>query len=219
MAVTLVDPSVTREKLRRDLELWKANADRNARGWLLLGYDDERLSLELAFLGALATSAGSGPLPIVACAVRLTYENYDLWPPSLTFIDALTREPAKPHVVAVVPTPEGPRNVLIDGHPLTQKPFLCLPGIREYHSHPQHTGDDWLLHRAAGEGSLSVICDRIWRLMTKNIAGLQVVIQAQPGWPLRALLQIMIAQNVEGVFAGNPSMNPGVRGDELIKVA
>lgn len=219
MAVTLVDPSVTREKLRRDLELWKANTDRNARGWLLLDYDEERLSLELAFLGSLAISAGSGPLPVVACAIRLTYENYDLWPPSLTFIDALTREPTKPHVAAVIPTPEGLRNVLIDGHPLTQKPFLCLPGIREYHSHPQHTGDDWLLHRAGGEGSLSVICDRIWRFMTKNIGGLQVVIQAQPGWPLRALLQIMITQNIEGASAGNPSMNLSVRGDELSKVA
>jgi hypothetical protein len=219
MSANLVDPDVTREKFRSDFERWTAIPDRNARGWLLLDYNEEQFSLEIAFLGALSISSGSAPLPIVACAIRLTYENYDLWPPSLTFIDAFTRQPAKPHVAAVVPTPEGPRNVLIENHPATQRPFLCLPGIREYHSHPQHTGDDWLLHRGSGAGSPSVVCERVWRFMTKNIAGLQVVIQAQPGWPLRALLQVLVAQNVEAAPTGVPSSGPGNRAGELIKVA
>jgi hypothetical protein len=40
-------------------------------------------------------------------------------------------------------------------------PFLCLPGIREYHDNPAHSGDSWLLHRASGEGSLAFILDKI----------------------------------------------------------
>jgi hypothetical protein len=194
---TLVDPEVTRKKLRRDFELWQANATRQERGWLLLDYDEEALSVEIAFLGALSISVGSGPLPIVAAAIRLTYENYDIWPPSLTFIDPFTRQPAKPHLAAVNSTHQGPQNLIVDGHPATQKAFLCLPGIREYHTHPQHTGDDWLLYRSSAAGSLSVISERIWRFMVKNIAGLQVVLQAKAGWPLQAVIQMLIVQNVE----------------------
>src|SRR5258706_394570 len=82
----------------------------------------------------------------------LDYTNYALWPPSLTFIDPRTREPASPAVRAPATTPAGVRDALVDGHPDTGRPFLCLPGIREYHNHPQHTGDDWLLHRAVGAG-------------------------------------------------------------------
>ena len=122
--------------------------------------------MELALLVGLATSA-AGLLPIVVCAIRLTYENYDLWPPSLTFIDIFSREPSPPHIRALLATPQGMTDVLIDGHPSIDRTFLCLPGIREYHSHPQHTGDDWLLHRPMQEGSISTISERLWRMMAK----------------------------------------------------
>lgn len=204
MIPVLVDPIVSREKFQREFDLWKANSKSAERGWLLLNYDNTELTIELAFIASIAMSSGSSFLPIIACGVRLTYENYDLWPPSLTFIDVVSREPQKPHVGAIVQTTGGPQNLVIDGHPTTHRPFLCLAGIREYHTHPQHTGDDWLLHRAAHEGSVSTICDRIWRLMVKNIMGLQVNMQALPLWPLRAQLQIAIAQgDVDAVLAAN----------------
>jgi len=194
MASTIVDRDVTCRKVQRELDLWKANSQHQERGWLLLGYTEAVPSIELAFLAKVATSIDAGFLPVVVCTIRLTYENYDLWPPSLTFIDMFTRQPSRPHVRAFVSTPEGPRDVLIDGHPATNQPFLCLPGIREYHSHPQHTGDDWLLHRAAREGSISTICERIWRLMARNVVGLGVTVQGLPSWPLQAQLSIQLAQ-------------------------
>ncbi|RJP18310.1 MAG: hypothetical protein C4529_12825 [Deltaproteobacteria bacterium] len=211
MSTTLVDVDVTRRKVQRELELWKTNSRHQERGWLLLTYDDVIPSVEVAFLAKITTSTGSGPLPVVVCAIRLTYENYDLWPPSLTFIDMFSRQATVPHVRAFLSTHEGPRNVLVDGHPTTSRPFLCLPGIREYHSHPQHTGDDWLLHRSAHEGSISTICERIWRLMAKNIVGLGVSMQTLPGWPLKAQLGIQLVQGgvTEGAVAvlGAPSQS------------
>ncbi|MFL5562030.1 MAG: putative metal-binding protein [Gemmatimonadaceae bacterium] len=203
MTATLVDPAVTREKFQREYALWDAYPHRAERGWVLLAYEPAQLAIEIAFMGQLTLSVGSSPLPIVACAIRLTYENYDLWAPSLTFIDPFTRRPVKPHLAAVMLTPGGLRNVLIDAHPTTRLPFLCLPGIREYHSHPQHTGDDWLLHRAMSEGSLSNICERIWRLMVTNIVGLTVAVQALPTWPLQAQLEIQIAQSGPMGIAGS----------------
>ncbi len=199
MSLTLVDPEVTARKFAEELALWKAHGDLTKRGWIILREDFVQPSLELALLARLATSVGVSHLPVVVCAIRLTYENYDLWPPSLTFIDVFAREASYPHVRAFLSTPEGPRDVLIDGHPSSNQPFLCLPGIREYHVHPQHTGDDWMIHRASKEGSISTIADRIWRMMARNVVGFGVSVQALPLFPLRAQVAIQVAQGeIEG---------------------
>lgn len=210
--VILVDPEISRTKFRRELELWLANAAHRQRGWVLLHHDVTDLTAELAFLGKVSISSGSSPLPIVVCAIRLRYDNYDLWPPSLTFIDAFSGEPARPHVRALMPVPHGSQNVLIDAHPTTGLPFLCVAGVREYHSHPQHNGDSWLLHRAAGEGSLSTVCDRVWRYMARNVLGLSIQVQGLPTMPLQAQLVIALTQvlAVEGspVIEGGGSPPP-----------
>lgn len=191
---TLVDPEISRQKLRGDVERWQANALHRKRGWILLQYSEEQLCVELAFLARVSINSGSGPLPIVVCAVRLTYENYDLWAPSLTFIDAFTRDPAMPHVRAFKGTPLGHRDLLINGHPDTGRPFLCVPGVREYHTHPQHTGDNWLLYRERGDGTISTICDRLWRFMARNVIGVRLQVQTLPTWPLQAQIQITLSQ-------------------------
>jgi hypothetical protein len=188
----LVDLRVTRRKFERELAHWRAHAPHQERGWLLLDCDPQVPSVEIAFLAPIAIS--SGFLPAAACAIRLTYENYDLWPPSLTFIDALTRQPTMPHVRAYQPGPQGPRDAVVNGHPHTGLPFLCLRGIREYHWHPQHSGDDWLLYRSVGEGTMTTICDRVWQFMVQNIVGLNVVIQALPTMPFGAQLRVSLAQ-------------------------
>ncbi|MHB1863805.1 MAG: putative metal-binding protein [Gemmatimonadaceae bacterium] len=204
MSSALVDPVVSRRKLHRDYERWKAHSQHAERGWVLLDYNEDALMVELAFLTRASISSGSVPLAVVACAVRLSYDNYDIWPPSLTFIDAIGRLPiALPHVQALQPGPTGPKNVLIAAHPETGLPFLCVPGIREYHTHPQHSGDSWLLYRSRGEGSLSTVCDRIWHYMARNVFGFTIQIQALPQWPLRAQFVLALAQGE--VQGANPS--------------
>ena len=53
-------------------------------------------------------------------------------------------------------------------------PFICIPGIREYHNHPAHTGDSWLLHRRDGEGTLGFIVDKLYEYGISGIACYQV---------------------------------------------
>ncbi len=172
----LVPLAVSRSKLERELELWRVNSAVYRRhGWLLLDVDD--LTVDVGFVARVAV--GDMQLPIFTAAIRLRYDNYDLWPPSLTFIDPSSGAAAVPTVQAPDRVDGQIRNVLL-GLPGTGQPFLCLPGLREYHHHPQHTGDDWLLHRAAGEGSLAVICDRVWRRMARNVVGLSVQMQSLP---------------------------------------
>jgi hypothetical protein len=169
---------VSEAKLAAELADWEANASiYRRRGWLLL--DRGPLTVEVAFLASVPL-VGIYTIPVITACIRLDYSNYDLWPPSLTFLDPRTRQPANPAVRAPATGPAGVRDALVDGHPDTGRPFLCLPGIREYHNHPQHTGDDWLLHRATGAGRLAVICERIWQRMVRNVVGLNVTVQALP---------------------------------------
>jgi Predicted metal binding domain len=189
--LTLVPLAVSAAKLAAELMDWDTNADLYARrGWLLL--ERGELHVVVAFI-APVTLVGDVTIPVITACVRIDYTNYDLWAPSVTFVDPRTREPARPAVRAPYPEADGPRDSLIDGHPITGRPFLCLPGIREYHEHPQHSGDDWLLHRASGAGRLAVISERIWQRMVRSVMGLQVMVQALPA-PIGTQVQVGLAQ-------------------------
>ena len=52
--------------------------------------------------------------------------------------------------------------------------------MREYHSHFEHSGDDWLLYRGQGLGTLAQLCDVLWRLTTATVVGLNFVAQRIP---------------------------------------
>jgi hypothetical protein len=176
--VIVVDPEVTRVKFERELELWRENEETyRRRGWILLA--ENELAVEIGFLGRL--SIGGGPIPAMTACVRIDFTNFDLEPPSVEFIDPFTGEYASPPVQALVDTAEGPRDLVVHSHPDTNRPFFCVPGIRQYHNHPQHSGDSWLLHRETHEGSLATICDRIWRAMARNLLGVNIQVQTLPG--------------------------------------
>lgn len=87
---------------------------------------------------------------------ELDFSNFDLWPISVRFVEPFKRQPYTPKTMPTMlirSQPGGPAP-LIQFHSEEDTPFLCLQGVREYHSHPAHTGDDWLLHRGKGEGTL-----------------------------------------------------------------
>lgn len=184
----LVDPNVSRAKLTRELDAWSRNeADYRRKGWIILRADVADLIVDVAFLALIPM--GGTQVPIVVPSIRLDYRNYDLWPPSLTFIDPFTGRPApSPLNEAWLPDQDGqPRNVLMTN--AAGKQFLCFPGTREYHEHPDHDGDVWALYRDDRRGSVAVICDRVWSMMTSAVAGIQmqmqpVLLAPSPGLPL-----------------------------------
>lgn len=175
----LVDPATSRKKLRRELTVWREHeVDYRRRGWILLRTDD--LVVEVAFLTLIPM--GSTNIPVVAPTIRLEYDNYDLWPPSLTFIDIFSGRPSEsPLDKAWVDGPDGPRNVLIRNP--VGKQFICFPGTREFHEHPDHDGDSWELYRGSGHGRLAVICDRIHSSLTALVAGVQIQMQTSLVYP------------------------------------
>jgi hypothetical protein len=129
------------------------------------------------------------PAPIVF-AVSLDFTNYDLEPPSIKFIDPLngnfiTTKEMQVNFYQVInsmpqiPIPGMPPmqfkhpQVILMGAPNDQ-PFLCIPGVREYHEHPAHTGDSWFLHRTQGEGKLGFLIDQLYNHSIPFVRGYNV---------------------------------------------
>jgi hypothetical protein len=84
-----------------------------------------------------------------------------------------------------VPVPMMGGLMIVEHQPLLQDygpdeiPFLCLPGVREYHEHPGHSGDAWELHRRNGAGSLVRLVDVVRTYAVDPVAGWQVNLTPQ----------------------------------------
>lgn len=105
------------------------------------------------------------PSPIVF-AVRINFTNYDVEPPSIVFINPFTGKLVRRDQVpigffqATKSNPLQPIDLLQGNGDMV--PFFCIPGIREYHNHPAHSGDFWFLYRKNGEGTLPFILDQLY---------------------------------------------------------
>jgi hypothetical protein len=111
---------------------------------------------------------------VVGFAIRINFSNYDLEPPSVTFIDLYTEEPILernkiPFAFLQFANPFQPQDLVQGGG--TMLPFLCIPGIREYHNHPAHSGDSWFLYRKTGEGTLLFILDQLYNHSLATVKG------------------------------------------------
>ena len=169
-----VDPFVSRSKFEREVTQFRAmEAAYRRKGWLLL---------DATFPEVLVAFAATKVMPpAIVGAVLVDFTDYDLKPLSVRFVDPFTREPVarrnlpmsmprRPPVHGASPEQVGAMIMqgmlqvtdCIQSNGPDEPPFLCLPGVREYHDNPAHTGDPWLLHRASGEGSLAFILDKIW---------------------------------------------------------
>ncbi|WP_280791021.1 putative metal-binding protein [Blastococcus sp. TF02A_35] len=75
--------------------------------------------------------------------------------------------------------------MIVEHQPLLQDygpddiPFLCLPGVREYHDHPGHSGDPWELHRTTGAGSLARLVHVVHKYAVEPLGGWSVQLTPQ----------------------------------------
>jgi hypothetical protein len=167
----LVDPALSQVKLARQIADFEAQADiYRSRGYWIVKQID--LDVYLAFAARVRLNLAAPAAPAITAYIRLRYNNFDLWAPSLAFLDFFSDQPTLPVVEARQYLDGQPRNLLLSPHPLTGLPFLCHRGVREYHTHPQHSGDAWALYRT--ETNLTTIADGIWQLMARNVVGLKI---------------------------------------------
>ena len=65
--------------------------------------------------------------------------------------------------------PPNPTGVFHQGpHPVTQRPFVCMRGTREYHTHPSHVGDLWENVKNSSSYSLGGILTQLWHAWQKG---------------------------------------------------
>lgn len=177
----IVDPAISRSKFDEQVGRFRElEAVQRSRGILMLEATFPRVLLAFAAPGPMR------PTPIVF-AVELNFTNYDLEPPSLKFVDPFSGVPLRIDQLGVqfirqgppveMATPQGIQMMMPQPYPLVRYmqpnglPFLCLPGVREYHSHPAHSGDSWLRHRQSGEGTLGFLIDQLHKYGISPLKG------------------------------------------------
>ena len=68
--------------------------------------------------------------------VRMHCDSWNELPPAVELLEQ--------DGTALVSVPQGPTGVFNgSAHPITGKPFICMIGSREYHTHSSHTADLW----------------------------------------------------------------------------
>jgi hypothetical protein len=180
-----VDPAVVRQKYDRELaRLHQQRSDLEKRGIVCLSSSSfpiieilyvHRWPVEiiipvmqqggLSFSPIQSRRIKAPSLGGSAFKARFDLSDYDLDPPSLEFRDPWTNDHLQYDAMFRAYQFDSQRKshlVLLGDHPDTHKPFLCVRGIREYHHHPQHSGDEWLLYRDS-MNMFSIILS-LWRV-------------------------------------------------------
>jgi len=173
-AIQYVDIEVTNKKFKQEIQEFKELEDEyRKRGVLCTDIDN-------CIIRLIFSIPHIKPSPIVF-AVELDYSNWDVEPPSVMFIDPFTKAVLKGNEVGLqffqwnnkISKPQP----LLVGNDI---PFLCIPGIREYHEHPHHSGDQWMRHRTRGEGKLADIIEKLIKHSISLISGYLVNVNGNP---------------------------------------
>jgi Predicted metal binding domain len=94
--------------------------------------------------------------------LRLVCDNWNELPPSIELLDQEGN--------LLSPAPRDPAGVFNPGpHPMTQKPFICMRGAREYHTHPSHLTDHWDSLKLRSDYDLGGILTQVWRAWSKAL--------------------------------------------------
>lgn len=119
------------------------------RGWVFH-------TLEFPVIDCSFTAAGRTTLRL-----RFQCDNWNDLPPSVLLLTAegspLTTLPQN-HSSVFNPGP----------HPSTGRPFVCMRGAREYHTHPSHVGDPWESLKNSDSYSLGGILTQLWNAWQKG---------------------------------------------------
>lgn len=183
-AEQLIDPNITRSKFDREIaEFKKHQRYHHRRGWLLI---------EASYPKVFVIFAKPEIHPqAILFGVEIDFKNYDLWPPSVTLVEPFTREPYTNETFPagirfpyrVGEDPGQFQDFLQKSELSGGRPFICMPGTREYHEHPAHTGNSWLLHRGRGAGTLFFLLNKLYEHGVQPVAAWNVNLNVQIGPP------------------------------------
>lgn len=86
--------------------------------------------------------------------LRLNCQNWNTQPPSIDLLDSAGVYLLKPAGMSSVFNPSE--------HERTGRPFVCMRGSLEYHTHPSHLTDQWESLRTSDNYTLGGILTQLW---------------------------------------------------------
>lgn len=93
--------------------------------------------------------------------VQMHCDDWNELPPSI-ILATIDGDPLKP-------LPTGPTGIFHQGpHPKTGRPFICMAGAREYHTHDSHLADLWDNYKNRSGYDLGGILHQIWSAWMKS---------------------------------------------------
>jgi hypothetical protein len=140
-----VHPALAKINFDRDVALITAQFLKN-RGWAVHGRDFP--ILDISFVGSRILR------------VKLTCSEWDELPPAAELLNG-------DGTGIDGNIPGGVFNA--SAHPSTGKPFICMRGFREYHTHPSHLGDLWDTYRGQDGMNLPGLLDQLSRAWRKAV--------------------------------------------------
>jgi len=93
--------------------------------------------------------------------LRMQCEDWNDLPPSITLHAA-----DGTFLSTLPPNPSGVFHV--GPHPVTNRPFVCMRGSREYHTHPSHVTDLWDNLKCLSRYELGGILTQVWNAWLKG---------------------------------------------------
>ena len=96
-----------------------------------------------------------------ALRLRLLCNDWNDLPPAISLHDANGTP-----LVTLPPNPTGVFNPNL--HPATQRPFICMRGALEYHTHPSHVSDPWESLKNNSSYTLGGILTQLWNAWQKG---------------------------------------------------
>lgn len=96
-----------------------------------------------------------------ALRLRLLCNDWNDLPPAISLHDA--------NGTLLVTLPANPTGVFNPHpHPATQRPFICMRGALEYHTHPSHVSDPWESLKNNSSYTLGGILTQLWNAWQKG---------------------------------------------------
>jgi hypothetical protein len=123
-----------------------------SRSWVL--HQIEYPLIDLTF-----TASETNRVPL---RLQVRCQNWNEIPPSVTLLDGAAGflPSANPPRQEILPNPSG---IFHPGpHPNTGRPFVCMAGTLEYHTHPSHVTDYWEGYRTKAAFDLGGLLTQIW---------------------------------------------------------
>ena len=134
-------------------------------------FDEETANFTPALAARRGWEFHEVAFPIVDCSfsangrtslrIRMVCDDWNDKPPSIGLHNLDGSPLGRP-----IDNPSGVFNM--SAHPSTGRPFICMRGAREYHTHPSHLADLWDSVKNNSSYSLGGILTQIWNAWQKG---------------------------------------------------